>query len=207
MFVYTYDLLKNSIIRYTQRNDDTFVSAIPTFVMLAQKRIAKELKTLNTKAIVTGTLTDLTGIVQKPADWISTISFSIKDTNNNLNPLIFANLTALNLLFKDETNGLPTHICDFDFNNWKLFGLPDALYDFEVQYYYQPPILSEDIQENIFTKTYQDLLLYACLLETAPFLKNDERVQIWDTYYKQAKESYLLEDASRMNAYAADNTH
>lgn len=207
MFVYTYDLLKNSIIRYTQRNDDTFVSAIPTFVMLAQKRIAKELKTLNTKAIVTGTLTDLTGIVQKPADWISTISFSIKDTNNNLNPLIFANLTALNLLFKGETNGLPTHICDFDFNNWKLFGLPDALYDFEVQYYYQPPILSEDIQENIFTKTYQDLLLYACLLETAPFLKNDERVQIWDTYYKQAKESYLLEDASRMNAYAADNTH
>ncbi len=42
---------------------------------------------------------------------------------------------------------------------------------------------------------YLDLLTYAVLKHTAPFLRNDERVPVWDKFYTDALDSVLEENA------------
>jgi hypothetical protein len=41
------------------------------------------------------------------------------------------------------------------------------------------------------------LLLYACLLETIPFLKDDERVQMFEALYSRALQS-VNKDAQKL---------
>ena len=44
-------------------------------------------------------------------------------------------------------------------------------------------MLGDDNQTNWLTDYAPNALLYRCLLEAAPFLKNDERIQTWQNLY------------------------
>jgi hypothetical protein len=68
-----------------------------------------------------------------------------------------------------------------------------------VVYFQQPIYLSESNQTNWFTEQARDLLLYACLLETAPYLKNDSRIPTWKDYYTQSVAAIKRENSERIN--------
>lgn len=76
-----------------------------------------------------------------------------------------------------------------------IFGpYPDSDYTVKGVYYKSLPALSGSNTTNWFTDNAPDLLLYASLCEAAPFIKNDERIPIWEGRYNLAKDRIQQED-------------
>ena len=59
---------------------------------------------------------------------------------------------------------------------------------------------------NWLTEYAPDVLLYASLLEALPFLKNDERVQMWQGMYDRAAQALNGEDLGKIMDRAANRS-
>lgn len=69
---------------------------------------------------------------------------------------------------------------------WPLPAVDDIV---DIDYYKKVPALSDDLDENVFSKKHPDAFLYAALLEATPFLTEDERLETWATFYTGIRES------------------
>ena len=58
--------------------------------------------------------------------------------------------------------------------------------------------LESSNQTNWFTQNAPQALLYGTLLQAMPFLKNDERIPMWEAQYTKVIEALKLEDISRV---------
>ena len=59
----------------------------------------------------------------------------------------------------------------------------DFAYPFEVNYWELPALLDATNQTNWTTDFAPNALLHGALLQAAPFLKDDERIPIWQQIY------------------------
>jgi hypothetical protein len=92
----------------------------------------------------------------------------------------------------------PVFYADYNYTNWIIAPTPDAAYPIEILYYELPVLLDENTQTNWLTQYAPNLLLYATLLEAAPFLKNDERIPVWQSMYQSAAQALQGEDMSKI---------
>ena len=65
-------------------------------------------------------------------------------------------------------------------------------------YYELPPLLDDAVQTNWLTEYAPQLLLYGTLLEATPFLKNDERIPVWQNMYDRAAAMLNGEDLTKI---------
>jgi hypothetical protein len=72
-----------------------------------------------------------------------------------------------------------------------------------VLFYQLPVLLDEENQTNWLTEEALQLLLYGVLLEATPFLKNDERIQVWQQMYDRAASMLNGEDLAKILDRAA----
>jgi hypothetical protein len=75
---------------------------------------------------------------------------------------------------------------------------PDAAYPFEMIYYAKPTLLDEDNQTNWITENWPQLLLYATLREVAPFMKEEERMGVWESMYGKLLQSISGDDLKKV---------
>jgi hypothetical protein len=75
---------------------------------------------------------------------------------------------------------------------------PDVAYAFEVLYYERVQPLDSSNQTNWFTIYAPQALLYGSLLQAMPFLKNDERIPMWQGQYKLIMDTLMAEDKLRL---------
>jgi hypothetical protein len=75
---------------------------------------------------------------------------------------------------------------------------PTLAYDFEVLYYERVQPLDSSNQTNWFTIYAPQALLYGSLLQAMPFLKNDDRVPLWQGQYKLIMDILTAEDKLRI---------
>ena len=76
-------------------------------------------------------------------------------------------------------------------------------YPYEILYYETPQFIDSVTNTNVITGTAPEVLLYATLLETASYLKDDERIQVWTDYYQKAVKALSDEDMRRIyDAYS-----
>ena len=87
---FTYAQLLALIPSYLERKDTAMLDQLPTFISLAENRLAADLKQQGFQSVVKGTL-PLTVSVPKPAFWRETISFSYTDANNTPQPILLRN--------------------------------------------------------------------------------------------------------------------
>ena len=109
-------------------------------------------------------------------------------TGNNTRKEIFPRAYEyLRLYWPDPTQtSEPRFYADYDYNHWIILPTPDDAYPYEVLYNELPPLLDTTNQTNWFTEYAPNALLYAALLEAAPFLKNPEAIQVWEGFYDRA---------------------
>jgi hypothetical protein len=93
---------------------------------------------------------------------------------------------------------VPKFYCDYDYTHWMVAPTPAAAYDFEVLYYERVQPLDSSNQTNWFTIYAPQALLYGSLLQAMPFLKNDERVPMWQGQYKLIMDILTAEDKLRV---------
>lgn len=196
--VMTYDSLTENIQSYLERTDTATLEKIPLFIMLAEQVIAAEIKFLGNLTVNVSTLTQGDPVVAKPARWHKTVSMNIT-ANGVRQPVLLRRYEYLRNYWPDASlTEMPLFYCDYDYTHWLIAPTPDQAYTFEVLYYERAQPLSSSNQTNWFTEYAPQALLYGSLLQTAPFLKNDDRLAMWQLQYNQVMEILKAEDKLRI---------
>jgi hypothetical protein len=195
----TYDSLLTDVRRYLERgftleSDQIVYEQLPRLITLAERRIARELKIEGFIRPVQTPLQIGVAVYRKPDRWRDTVSMTI----NNV-PIFARSYEYIRNYWPDEAaTGTPGYYADYDYQHWILAPTPSAASTWEILYYEQPRFLGEDFQTNWLTEYAPDLLLYATLLEATPFLKSDERVQLWQGMYDRTAQAITGEDMKRI---------
>jgi hypothetical protein len=207
----TFTTLKEDIRRYLERgftlaSDQIVYEQIPRLINLAERRIARELKVEGLINVLSGTLTPGLAVYPKPDRWRSTVSFNfgIDDQYNQLFPRSYEYVRSY-WPNRSDTD-VPLFYAEYDYNNWIIAPTPDQAYPFEVLVYQLLPLLDETNQTNWLTDYAPQVLLYASLLEATPFLKNDERIPVWQQMYDRSAQALNGEDLSKILDRSARRT-
>lgn len=196
--VMTYDSLVADISSYLERTDTATLEKIPTFIMLAEQVIAAEIKFLGNMAVQTSTMVTGQAVVDKPARWHKTVSMNVT-VNGKRQPVLLRKYEYLREYWPDPAaTDAPKFYCDYDYTHWLVAPTPDDNYNFEVLYYERIQPLDSSNQTNWFTQYAPQALLYGSLLQAMPFLKNDERMPMWQAQYSAIMQTLKAEDALRM---------
>lgn len=202
----TFESLQQDVRRYLERgatlaSDAVVYEQIPRLINLAERRIARELKVQGFINVVTGTLAAGQSVYPKPDRWRDTVSVNI-GTGSTLNDRKFLFTRDYEYLRSYWPNALdtdqPLFYSDYDYSHWLLAPTPDQDYPFEILYYELPPLLDDSVQTNWITEYAPQLLLYGTLVEATPFLKNDERIQVWQSMYDRAAAMLNGEDLGKI---------
>lgn len=196
--VMTYNSLVQDIQQYLERTDAETVAKIPTFIMLAEQVIAAEIKFLGNLTVNTSTMIQGLPVISKPARWHKTVSMNIT-VNGAKQPILLRKYEYLREYWPNETQeGTPAYYADYDYTHWIVAPTPSAAFAFEVLYYERVQPLDSSNQTNWFTTYAPQALLYGSLLQAMPYLKNDERIQMWQAQYDGIMKVLKTEDIQRI---------
>lgn len=181
MAISTYAELKSAIADFLDRDDLTAV--IPTFIYAAEKQMEKEIRHPRMMRRSEGQIDSRYSPV--PPTWLETIRLHISGVNSYR-----LELTSLDdmLQLRERYNGVagrPTHYAHFG-ENIEVFPNPDAEYDIELMYYEKLPVLSDSNTSNWLLEIAPEAYLYGALVHSAPYLKDDARLQVWGSLYAGA---------------------
>ena len=196
--VMTYDSLVENIQSYLERSDTQTLEKIPLFIMLAEQVIASQIKFLGNLTVNTSAMVANQATVDKPARWHKTVSMNITVAGER-NPVLLRKYEYLREYWPEPaTTGVPKYYADYDYTHWLVAPTPAAAYDFEVLYYERVQPLDSSNQTNWFTIYAPQALLYGSLLQAMPFLKNDERMGMWQQQYDLIINTLKAEDVQRI---------
>lgn len=202
-WVMTYDSLIAIVLQYLERQDAAVVSALPTFITLAEFEIAQEVKTLGQLQLVEASMQANQPNLSKPARWRKTVSMNVTDSLGNKNPMYLRKYEyCINYAQSNSNLTLPAFYADTDWDHWYVSPTPDQGYSFEVLYYERIAPLSSSNQTNWLTMNAPNAMLYGTLLQAMQFLKNDQRT-IFQQKYSEAMAALKAEDTSRIVDRAA----
>jgi hypothetical protein len=196
--VMTFDSLVENIQSYLERSDTATLEKIPLFIMLAEQVIASQIKFLGNLTVNTSAMVATQAIIDKPARWHKTVSMNITVAGKRY-PVLLRKYEYLREYWPNATTtSVPKFYCDYDYTHWLVAPTPASAYSFEVLYYERVQPLDSSNQTNWFTIYAPQALLYGSLLQAMPFLKNDERMGMWQQQYDLIIQTLKVEDQSRV---------
>ena len=185
MALSNYTELKDAIADWLDRSDLT--ARIPDFIALAEARVSRELRIRAMETRANMNAVGGTKYYALPSDYLQMRNFQLN--TNPTTPLEYITPEMLDRLYGSDTTGKPkayTLIGD----EIQLSPIPDSTYVVEMAYYAKFEALGDGtggtVTSNWLTANAPDILLYGALIEAEPFIKNDERIQLWLTAYKEA---------------------
>ena len=177
-----YASLQTAVIEYLARDQDaTLVSRIPTFIQLAEAKFNRQLfvRQMEQRATAIANLSSSEPeFISLPADFQSMRRVRLSSVAGK--PcLSFRSGTQLDE-FRfgiSDVAGQPRYFTVFG-DEIELAPTPDAAYTVEMVYRRNvPPLAAND--PNWLLTLAPDLYLYGALLESAPYIKEDGRIQTW----------------------------
>ena len=181
--VMTYDSLVEDIQSYLERSDAATLAKIPQFIMLAEQIIASEIKFLGNLVVVESNMVLGEATISKPARWRKTVSMNLTVAGKR-QPIFLRTYEYLREYWPNASStDVPLFFCDYDYEHWLIAPTPADDYSYEVLYYERNQPLDSSNQSNWFTQYAPQALLYGSLLQAMPFLKNDERIPMWQGQY------------------------
>jgi len=202
----TFASLQNDVRSYLERGasavtDPLVYAQIPSLINFAERRISRDLKIQGFQTVVVTNLQAGVAVLAKPDRWRETISMNIgTGTGSNTRVQLFSRVYEYVRSYwpNDTLTEEPVFYADYNYTNWIIAPTPNSAYPIEILYYELPVLLDENTQTNWLTQYAPNLLLYATLLEATPFLKNDERIPVWQSMYAMAAQALQGEDMSKI---------
>lgn len=191
MSLATYTDLQASVANWLNRTDLT--STIPDFITLAEARIARDLRLRSQVTSTTITTTANTQAASLPTGWLEFENVSVSSSPDV--QLNYVNIQHLDTKFPNNSyTGTPV-VYSIE-GQQILFGpVPDSAYTINVLYYKRLDPLSTTPTNWLLTN-HPSIYLFATLAESAPFLKDDNRILIWEQKYKADVEKLQEIDTS-----------
>ena len=193
----TFDEFQTYLMTHLWKTGDSIVlNNLPTIILTAEAELNRTLKVEDRVSVLDMQATSIAWPL--PPDYRSMRHLSSPqrgEMNYNI-PADFANKRAAKTCTgKDYTVVNKT---------LRLIGniTPEAPLDLETWYYRNIPKMADDPEEtsNWLLQDYFDVFLYCVLKHTAPFLREDERLQVWGTLFSDAMIAALDEDNDRKYA-------
>jgi len=174
----SYANLQTNIADYLARQDLT--DKIPMFISLAEKRLNRDLRLRQTLQQSTYTM-DSGFEVPTPADFLE-----LQDIHLAGNPVINLTFQTVSQFYRRNGNSQQGQPINYTLvaDSFILAPAPTGSSVVNMTYFKIPKVLSDENPSNEYLDVCPDLLLYASLGESAPFLMNDERLVTWDNLYQ-----------------------
>ena len=195
MAITTYAELQTSIANWLNRDDLTAV--IPDFISLTEAGINRDLRHYKMINRVDAALDSR--YVQMPADWIETVRFGITSGTTYRIELISRDDMLEYRQNNNDTSGIPRFYANIG-DTIEVFPTPNAEYQMQLQYYAKTPELSASNASNWLLASAPDIYLYGALIQSAPYLNDDARIQTWAALYQSVLDS--LQKASDDTRFA-----
>ena len=187
MSITTYSELQSSIADWLLRDDLTAV--IPTFISLAEAKFNRRIR--DYRMVKRATAEVDTAYFAIPSDWQENIRFQLNTTP----------ITTLEYVTPDQaaeekrlynSSGRPAFFTMIG-DQFQIVPPPDGTYDAELTYYAKIPALSNSNASNWLLGVAPDMYLYGALMEAAPYLDDDARIQVWGGMLEQAFNAIQIE--------------
>tara|TARA_X000001382_G_scaffold115777_1_gene94709 strand:+ start:1461 stop:2072 length:612 start_codon:yes stop_codon:yes gene_type:complete len=174
----TYANLKTSIADWLNRSDLT--SVIPTFISLAEAGMNRNIRHYKMHKRSNAQVdTQYTAV---PADFLETVRFQVSTAPPSLIEPASTTEIMKRRYENSDTAGRPTLFSMVD-SQFEMWPTPDATYDVELLYYAKIPSLSDTNTVNWLLTEAADVYLYGSLLQAAPYLQDDARLETWAQLY------------------------
>lgn len=189
----TYDELKSALGEWLNRAD--LAAVIPTFIKAGEGAINRTLRTRDmvkrSRAIMEDEFLTL------PADYLEAVN--VQANRAPVSRMQYVTPEHADLLRGGvhQTAGNPGYFTVIG-NQLELIPAPATEQEIELTYYAAVPALSGAQQTNWLLTKWPDLYIYAALVHSAPFLKEDERAATWQGLYtKILSEAQAADDKAQ----------
>jgi hypothetical protein len=186
MAITTYTELKTSIANWLNRDDLTAV--IPDFISLAEARIARDLRHWKQEKRVT---TDIDERYENlPNDFIE-----IKQVQHTAGGVISSISSTEMENRRASSNAVgKSRFMRLTAEQIEFYPTPDTTYNISMLYYGRIPALSDLEPSNWLLSDAPDVLLYGALVQSAPYLVDDARTQLWAGLYQSSVDALNVEN-------------
>jgi|TARA_R100001163_G_scaffold64436_1_gene58683 hypothetical protein len=173
--------LKTSIASWLNRDDLT--TSIPDFIKMAEAEASRRLRVRS--QVVRADATVDAQYVSLPSDFLSIESFYLKTS-----PVRRLEFASVDEIAKKKSEGFSTSGTPLYFTiigtTAELLPSPSQSFTAELVYYARIPALTDSATSNWLLDNHPDIYLYGALLQSAPYLLDDERIPVWSGVYEKA---------------------
>jgi len=188
-----YTELVAAIKDYTQNEETSFVSNIPTFVRQSEERLNRSIMVPELRKNVTGLTSNGSVYLARPADFLSVFSLAVIDSSGDYSFLIDKDVNFIREAYPSaSTSALPKYYAQFDGDyegeqgNFILGPTPDDTYTVELHYYYDPASIVT-AGTSWYGDNAESALLYGSLIEAYTYMKGEaDLIQLYTTRYDEA---------------------
>ena len=201
---YTLTNLQDDIRSYTEVDSGVLSNAvINTMIKNAENRIYRDADSDDNRFYATSNLQAGNRYVTIPSDLRIIRYVQLKDSSGN-QVFLEKRDTSFMAEYYDtpgSASGLPKYYGNWDANFWVVAPTPNSTFEITLAYIKQPTSLTDASVSSSGTyvsNKYQDLLLYACLVEAYGYLKGPaDMLQYYEASFRRALQSYAIEQQGR----------
>ena len=202
---YTLTNLQDDIKSYTEVGSNVFTSSVlNTLIKNAENKIYREVDSDQDRHYATSNLIIGNRYVTIPADLRLIRYVQLKDSDNNQYYLEQRDTSFIAEYYSTPGTSavdIPKYYANWDENFWVVAPTPDRTYEITLAYNKEPVSLTDSSVSTTGTylsNKYQDLLLYACLVNAYGYLKGPaDMLQYYSQAYEKALLSYAIEQQGR----------
>ena len=202
---YTLANLQTDIQNYTEVGSNVFTEAVMNkFITNAENRIYRAVDADLERHYATSTMVIGNRYVTIPSDLRTIRYIQLKDSSDKQVYLEQRDPSFIATYYdtpSTSSSTLPKYYANWDENYWVVAPTPNAAYEITLAYNKNPISLTDSSKSTTGTylsNKYQDLLLYACLVNAYGYLKGPmDMLQYYQQAYTEALKTYEIEQLGR----------
>ncbi len=202
---YTLANLQTDIQNYTEVGSNVFTEAVMNkFIQNAENKIYRAVDADLERHYATSTMVIGNRYVTIPSDLRTIRYIQLKDSSNKQVYLEQRDPSFIATYYdtpSTSSSTLPKYYANWDENYWVVAPTPNAAYEITLAYNKNPVSLTDSTKSTTGTylsNKYQDLLLYACLVNAYGYLKGPmDMLQYYQAAYTEALKTYETEQIGR----------
>ena len=202
-----YSELTEAIQAYTENDETTFVAEIPTFVRQAEEKIHRTVLIPELRKNVTANMTQQVRFIARPSDFLAPFSMAVIDGDGDYHFLLNKDVNFVREAYPSKTSySRPKYYAEFDGDftstnssgNFILGPTPDAAYEVQLHYYYDPPSIVTSSTSWLGDNA-EVALLYGSLVEAYIFMKGDaDLLAQYEEKYQEALKRLMILGEGRL---------
>jgi len=202
-----YSELSQAIQDYTENNETTFVSQIPTFVEQAEENIHRTVLIPELRKNVTANMTNGNRFLARPSDFLAPFSIAVIDDSGDYTYMLPKDVNFIREAYPSKaTSGLPKYYAEFDGDvqstsspgHFILGPTPNGAYEVQLHYYFDPPSIVTSGTSWLGDNA-EEALLHGSLVNAYIFMKGEADVlAMYQQRFKDAMQRLMVLGEGRL---------